>query len=189
MIAKAHEQKLIFDELREGEARLLQLQAESEAQPEPLGPSVTELQRRIDQLIQERDALQANPQKTALPGVRMTDGIPPIVQEAPPMPRGPTGFGRMVELPQMRASERIGVRGHCHCGQSGSSCGTRVCEDGCIRARYPRERPGEIFSDVRSDRSGRRKEEVHRGNTDGWESGVRNSRYGLRGVRLGEASG
>ena len=45
-----------------------------------------------------------------------------------------------------------------------------------------------IFSDVRSDRSGRRQEEVHRGNTDGWESGVWHSRYGLRGVRLGEAS-
>ena len=29
----------------------------------------------------------------------------------------------MVELPQLRASERIGVRGRCHCGQSGSSDG------------------------------------------------------------------
>ena len=91
-------------------------------------------------------------------------------------------------LPQLRASERIGVRGRCHCGESGSFGGTRVCEDGCIRARYLHKRPGEILSDVRSDRSGRRKEEVHRGNTDGWESGVRNSWYGFRGVRLGEAS-
>ena len=85
VIAKAHEQKLIFEaELREGEARLLQLQAESEAQPE--GPSVTDLQSRIDQLIQERDALLKNPPKTALPGLWMTDGTPPIVQEVPPMP-------------------------------------------------------------------------------------------------------
>ena len=29
---------------------------------------------------------------------------------------------------------------------------------------------------------------MRRGHTAGWESGVRNSRYGLRGVRLGEAS-
>ena len=29
----------------------------------------------------------------------------------------------MVELPQLRASERIGVRGCCHGGQSGSSGG------------------------------------------------------------------
>ena len=34
----------------------------------------------------------------------------------------------------------------------------------------------------------RRQEEVHRSHTVGWESGVRNSRYGLRGVRVGEAS-
>ena len=85
VIAKAHEQKLIFEaELREGEARLLQLQAEFEAQPE--GPSVTELQSRIDLLIRERDALQKIPPKRALPGLWMTDGTPPIVQEVPPMP-------------------------------------------------------------------------------------------------------
>ena len=85
VIAKAQEQKLIFEaELREGEARLFQLQAESEAQPE--GPSVAELQSKIDQLIQERDALQKIPPKTALPGLWMADGSPPIVQEVPPMP-------------------------------------------------------------------------------------------------------
>ena len=57
---------------------------------------------------------------------------PPLCRKFLPCP--PTVFGRMVELPQLRASERIGVRGRCHCGQSGSSGGTRVCEDGCIRA-------------------------------------------------------
>ena len=81
VIAKAHEQKLIFEA---GEARLFQLQAESEAQSE--GPSVTDLQNKIDQLIQERDALLNNPPKTAVPGVWMADGPPPIVQEIPPMP-------------------------------------------------------------------------------------------------------
>ena len=88
VLAKAHEQKLIFEsELRDGEARLLQLQAELEAQPELPGPSVVELQRRIDQLVQERDVLQANLLKKALPGVWMTDGIPPTLQETPPTPR------------------------------------------------------------------------------------------------------
>ena len=187
VIANAQEQKLIFEaELREGEARLLQLQAESEAQPE--GPSVAELQSRIDQLIQERDVLQKSPPKTALPGLWMADGSLPIVQEVPPMPEDRQDLERMVELPQLRASERFRVRGRCHGGQSGSSGSSRVCEDGCIRARCPHERAGEIFCDVCSDRSGRRREEVHRGNTDGGESGLRNSRYGLRGVRLGEAS-
>ena len=70
--------------MRESEARLLQLQAESEAQSE--GPSVTDLQSKIDQLIEERDALLKNPPKTALPGVWMADGSPPVVQEIPPMP-------------------------------------------------------------------------------------------------------
>ena len=87
VLAKAHEQKLIFEsELRDGEERLLQLQAELEAQPEFPGPSVVELQRRIDQLVQERDVLQANLPKKALPGVWMTDGVPSIPQGTPPMP-------------------------------------------------------------------------------------------------------
>ena len=69
VIAKAHEQILIFEaELREGEARLLQLQAESEAQLE--GLSVTDLQSRIDELIQERDALLKNPPKFQVCGCR-----------------------------------------------------------------------------------------------------------------------
>ena len=87
VIAKAQEQKAIFEsELRDGEARLAQLQSLSEAQREqPAGPSVVELQRRIDQLVQECDALKANPTRKELPGV-WTDGVPPILQEVPPIP-------------------------------------------------------------------------------------------------------
>ena len=57
VISRAHEQKSIFEaEVRDGEARLLQLQAEFDARPEPVGPtpSVAELQRKIDQLVQEK---------------------------------------------------------------------------------------------------------------------------------------
>ena len=37
----------------------LQLQGEAETQPEPMGPSVVELQRSIVQRVQECDALKA----------------------------------------------------------------------------------------------------------------------------------
>ena len=169
VIVKPHEQNLIFEtELRENEARLLQLQTESEAQQDPLGPSVAEFQRRIDQLVQERDVLQTNPPKT-VPSRSVGD------RQNSSHARGPTGVGRVVELPQLRASEHIGVRGRYHGGQSGSSGGTR--EDGDVRAECPHARPDETYA----------KEKVHRGHTNGWESSVRNSRHGLRVVRLGEA--
>ena len=87
VISRAHEQKSIFEaEVRDGEARLLQLQAELDAQPEPVGPSpsVAELQRKIDQLVQERDALKVYPKQ--LPGVWMADGAPMALKDVPPMP-------------------------------------------------------------------------------------------------------
>ena len=65
VISRAHEQKSIFEaEVLDGEARLLQLQAEVDARPK-LGPSpsVAELQRRIDQLVQERDVLKVHPKQ------------------------------------------------------------------------------------------------------------------------------
>ena len=87
VISRAHEQKSIFEAaVRDGEARLLQLQAELDAQPEPVGPSpsVAELQRQIDQLVQERDALKVHPRQ--LPGVWMADGAPMASKDVPPMP-------------------------------------------------------------------------------------------------------
>ena len=93
----------------------------------------------------------------------------------------------MVELPQLRASERIGVRGCYHGGQTSSSGGTRVCEDGGICARCPHERPGEIFSDVLIDQADAKRRCIEATQMDGSPS-VRNSRYGLQCVCLGEAS-
>ena len=91
VIAKAQEQKAIFEtELQDGEARLAQLQSLSEEQREqPVGPSVVELQRRIDQLVQEHDAV-THPRKE-LPGVRSDGGS----QSA----GSPSHSGSMVELP------------------------------------------------------------------------------------------
>ena len=87
VIARSHEEKSIFEaEVRDGEARLLQLQAEFEARPEPVGPSpsVAELQSKVDQFVQERDALKVNPKQ--LPGVWMADGAPQALNDVPPMP-------------------------------------------------------------------------------------------------------
>ena len=94
----------------------------------------------------------------------------------------------MIELPRLRIAERFGVRGRSHGCQSGSFGGTRVCQNGHVCPRRAYGRAGEVFSDVCFDRSSRGQEKVHRHHTDRWESGVRQSRYGLRSVRVGEAS-
>ena len=141
MIARAHEQKLIFEaELRDGEARLLQLQAECEAQPQPLGPSVVELQKMNRPV--DPGARRVAGQSSENSASRCVDDRwnSSHCAGSSSHARGPTRFGRMVELPQLRASERIGVQGRCRCGQSGSSGGTRVWENCGIRARYPNER-------------------------------------------------
>ena len=106
--------------------------------------------------------------------VCMTDGIPPIPQETPPMPED------QQDLEGWFYRELRNALG-CHGGQSSG------VQRSARMAAFA-ERPGKIFSDVRLGRSSGRQEKVHRGNTDGWESSVRNSRCCLRGVRLGEAS-
>ena len=72
-----------------------------------------------------------------------------------------------------------GVWGRRDHGQSGSFGGTRICENGHVCAGRAHEWSGEIFFDVSSDRSNRFQEKMHRDHTDGWESVVKNSRYGL----------
>ena len=73
VISRALEQKVVFEtEVQEGEARLQQ------------AASVTELQRRIDDLTRERDSLRAATPRV-LPGVWMADG-PPVVESIPPVP-------------------------------------------------------------------------------------------------------
>ena len=172
--AKAHEQKLIFEaELREGEARLLQLQAESEAQSE--GPSVTDWQSKIDQLIQERDTLLNNPPKTALPGVWMADGPPPIAQEIPPMPED------RQDLEGWLSCRNCELRNALEFGDVATvgKVGALVAQGSARMVAFAQDVPmnGQAKSSLMSVLN-QREEEVHRGNTDGGESGL----------RLGEAS-
>ena len=135
--------KTIFErELREGEARL-QLQALSEREQQ-VGPFVEELQRRIEHLVQECDALKVNPPRKVLPGVWMTDGVPPPLQEVPPIPSDQQDLEAW-----LNALEFWRRRDH---GQSGSFGGTRICENGHVCARRAHEWSGEIFFDVSSDR-------------------------------------
>ena len=73
VISRALEQKVVFEtQVQESEARLQQ------------AASVTELQRRIDDLTRERDSLRAATPRV-LPGVWMADG-PPVVESIPPIP-------------------------------------------------------------------------------------------------------
>ena len=187
VIAKAQEQKAIFDlELQDGEARLAQLQSLSEAQREqPAFPSVIKLQRRIDQLVQECEALKGNPTRKEFPGV-WTDGAPPNLQEVPPIP------GDRQDLEAWLSCRNCELRNALEFGDAATMArvGGLVAQGSAKMATFAQDVPmqGKSSHDGSSDRSSRRQEEVHRSHTVGWESGVRNSRHGLRGVRVGEAS-
>ena len=79
-IPRALEQKEVFEkEVQEGAALESQSQRTGDA-----AASVTELQRRIDDLTRERDSLRAAAPRV-LQGVWMADG-PPVVESIPPIP-------------------------------------------------------------------------------------------------------
>ena len=83
VVGEALTQKAVHEEeVAEGERRLALLQAEA-AQPEPLGTtSVTQLQQPIDALVRERDALRANPHQDG----KWTGHGPPSAENIPVMP-------------------------------------------------------------------------------------------------------
>ena len=86
-IARALEQKSIFDEeVADGEKRLQELQLE-EAQAPVLAPlpKVAELQQQIDDLVRERELLRAS-QSRKHSGQLCVDG-PPCVKDVPPIPQ------------------------------------------------------------------------------------------------------
>ena len=101
-----------------------------------------------------------------------------------------TGVGGLVERPKLRFKERNRVREPRSCGSNWTShwTGRETVGEITRPVQCAHERSGEIFHDSSSDRSSRRQEEVRRVHTVGRESGVRYARYGLRGVRVGEAS-
>ena len=85
VISRALEQKVVFETVvQEGEARLQQLEESHSHRTVDAAASVTELQRRIDDLTRERDSLRAATPRV-LPGVWMADG-PPVVESIPPIP-------------------------------------------------------------------------------------------------------
>ena len=84
VISRALEQKVVFEkEVQEGEARLQQLEESQSQRTGDAAASVTELQRRIDDLTRGRDSLRAAPR--VLQGVWMADS-PPVVESIPPIP-------------------------------------------------------------------------------------------------------
>ena len=81
LIAKAVEQKTVFmQEVAEAEERLKQLEAEESKPTPPSELGVMELQRRIEELVRERDEL-----RVPMQGVWCADG-PPSMDAIPPMP-------------------------------------------------------------------------------------------------------
>ena len=85
VVSRALEQKVVFEkEVQEGEARLQQLEESQSQRTGDAAASVTELQRRIDDLTRERDSLRAAAPRV-LQGVWMGDR-PPVVESIPPIP-------------------------------------------------------------------------------------------------------
>ena len=81
VISRALEQKVVFEtEVKEGEARLQQLEESHSVRNEEATASVTELQRRTDDLTRERDSLRTATPKV-LPGMWMADGPMSSVQD------------------------------------------------------------------------------------------------------------
>ena len=101
-----------------------------------------------------------------------------------------SGVGGLDERPKLRFEERNRVREPRSCGSNWTShwTGRETIGEITRPVQCAHQRSGEIFHDGSSDRSSRRQEEVGRIHTVGRESGVRDARYGLRGVRVGEAS-
>ena len=84
-VEAALEQKVVFEtEVQEGEARLQQLEDSHSHRTVDAAASVTEIQRRIDDLTRERDSLRAATPRV-LAGVWMADG-PPVVESILPIP-------------------------------------------------------------------------------------------------------
>ena len=84
---------------------------------------------------------------------------------------------RVVELPQLRIAE-FGVGGHSHGCQSGEFWWQGSAEMATFVPDMPMD--GQAKSSLMSALIDQ--------HTDRWESGVRQSRCGLRGVRVGEVS-
>ena len=108
VISRALEQVVFEMEVKEGEAQLQQLEESHSLCSGEAVASVTELQRRIDDLTRERDSLRAATPKV-LPGVWMAEG-PPVVESIPPIPMSSVQrCRRLVEQQELRAPECFGV--------------------------------------------------------------------------------
>ena len=95
------------------------------------------------------------------------------------------GRGTLVKLPQLRDAERFGTRGCGHCCSLWQLGRTGRSNVGQSLARRPHE--WSVHVDVSSYQRGRFEEEVRRRRFARWPV-TRESRYGMRGFRVGEAS-
>ena len=160
MHQRALEQEAIFEkEVAEGETRLQQLLAEDSSPPARSAPSqVMELQRQTDKLVRER-------------------------------------VGRLDQRAQLRLEECTGIRGLNHSCEGGCTVESGHSPVGINFERRADGRVVEIFTDGIDHRGVGRKEKTRAGGgqpavgitVNVVEPSLR-ARYGLRGVRVGEAS-
>ena len=216
VIARALEQKSIFDgEVADGEKRLQELQLE-EAQGPVLAPKpkVAELRQQIDDLVREKELLRASQSRTPReqPG-QWCANVPLCVKEVPPIPqdytdlegwiserncdlRNPLEFGNAGTITQIgtvvarferccdgravkvivdgvdrrvRRQAKVGARWR------NSSCAPFHVGEPSVRVHSVWVGPLQLM-------------QVHHRQCEGLLAVTKDSRYGYRGVRIGEAS-
>ena len=195
---KAFAQRIVHEEeVAEGDRRLALLQAEAAIPwPDPI-PQVTQLQQQIDSLVRERDALRANAVAgdSATRQARTMDGQrTSIRREHSTHAHQPAGFGGLAQRQKLRAPECDGVWRRRSGGPNrrfGGTIGNPIGVGSSPRCAYGRGIP--VCSDVRVDRRPSEKAMFGRRCSISGRRGIGHSelirsRYGLRGVRVGEAS-
>ena len=190
LIAKAVEQKAVFmQEVAEAEERLKQLEAEESKPMPPSEPGVMELQRRIEELGPRTRRI------ACLHAGSVVCRRPPVHGRHPTNAkyRSPRA-ARVAQRTKLRIAQCFGVWRHDHHCQIGRVGGSGHFRDGFFRSNSVVGRHVQINSDVGSDRSGRSEETLPCSwirctvPISGGQSCLRSARYGLRGVRIGEAS-
>ena len=194
VVDRAREQEAVYEaEVAEGEARYAKLLVEAATVDAPpvVSPQVTELQERVNALVLERDALRAAPVIRGIPkevqGTWMGDLH--RVEDIPPIPTSD-----MQDLAGWMSQRNCELRNAMEFGDPllVAKIGSLVGQGASVFSTAVRDLNGgadQVVCDVESDRRGRRETTVCDRRQCEWSAAaMRESRYGFRGVRVGDAS-
>ena len=193
VVDRAREQKALHEaEVAEGEARYAKLLAEAatvDAPPVVAGDRTSGTDQRVG-VGTRRVACSPIDPLNPKGSSRYMDGRPSPCRGHPTHAHFRHARSRRLDEPtQLRASQCDGVRGSSSRGQDWQFGGTR---GKCVfhnSSRRVNGGGGQVVVDVESDRRGRRETSVCDRRQCKWSEAVmRESRYGFRGVRVGEAS-